>query len=151
VDIRVDDLRGPEIVAFVEEHLRDMHSYSPAHSCHVLDLDGLRRPEVTFWSAWDGATLLGCGALKELDPTHGEVKSMRTAAAARGRGVGSAMLRHILAEAAARGYTRVSLETGASVLRAPARGLYEKFGFVRCGPFAEYAEDPNNAYYTKAL
>jgi putative acetyltransferase len=151
VQIRVDELRGAEIIAFLQEHLRDMRGNSPIESCHVLDLEGLRRPEITFWSAWEGSTLMGCAALKRLDAGQAELKSMRTAPAARGKGVGSAILSHVLAEAAARGYGRVSLETGAGDFFAPARALYEKFGFVACGPFADYADDPNSAYYTKTL
>jgi putative acetyltransferase len=151
LQIGLDDLQGPEIIAFLEEHLRDMRSSSPIDSCHVLDLEGLRRPDITFWSAWEDSTLLGCGALKRLDPGHAEIKSMRTSVSARGRGVGSAILRHILAEAAGRGYSRVSLETGAGEFFAPARALYEKFGFVACGPFADYEDDPNSAYYTRTV
>jgi putative acetyltransferase len=149
--IRGDDLRGPEIAALLGEHLDDMRAASPAESCHVLDLDGLRKPEITFWSVWDGALLMGCGALKELDATHGEIKSMRTAAAYRGRGVASAMLRHIIEEAAARGYGRLSLETGSDEYFAPARALYQKFGFEVTGPFGDYWANPNSCFMTKAL
>ena len=149
--IRGDDLRGPEIVAFLAEHLDDMRAASPAESCHVLDLDGLRKPEITFWSVWDGDLLVGCGALKELDPTHGEIKSMRTAAAYRGRGVASAMVGHIVDEAATRGYRRLSLETGSDEYFAPARALYRKLGFTVSGPFGDYLADPNSCFMTKAL
>ncbi len=149
--IRVDDLRGPEITALLEQHLREFASITPAESFHALDLDRLRRPDVTFWSAWDGDELVGCGALKRLDDNHAEIKSMRTVTAARGRGVASSMLAHILAEAAARGYRRVSRESGSGEFFAPARALYEKFGFVPCGPFADYRDDPNSRYYTKSL
>ncbi len=149
--IRVDDLRGPEIAAMLEEHLDDMRAASPPESTHALDLDGLRRPDITFWTAWDGNVLVGCGALKELDPAHGEIKSMRTAATHRGRGVASAMLTRILEEAAGRGYRRLSLETGSGEFFAPARTLYAKFGFVPCPPFADYWDDPNSCFLTREL
>lgn len=149
--IRRDDLRGPEIEAFLEEHLADMYAVSPPESVHALDLDGLRRPEITFWTAWDADLLVGCGALKELDPGHGELKSMRTAAAQRGGGVASAMMVHIIEEAERRGYRRLSLETGAEDFFAPARALYAKFGFVAAEPFADYWADPNSYFMTKEL
>ena len=151
LSIRVDDLRGVEIVALLEEHLRDMHAVTPAESVHALDLDGLRRPNVTFWTAWDGTELVGCGALKRLDDAHAEIKSMRTTRAARGRGVASAVLAHILTEASRMGFGQVNLETGSGEFFAPARALYEKFGFVACGPFEDYTDDPNSSYYTMAL
>lgn len=147
--IRVDDLAGPEIRALLEEHLADMHAISPPESAHALDLDGLRRPEITFWTAWSGNALLGCGALKELSPDHGEVKSMRTARAHRRGGVARAMLAHIVAEARRRGYERLSLETGSMAEFAPARALYERFGFGYCGPFAGYVDDPNSVFMTR--
>ena len=149
--IRVDDLTGPEIRGLLEEHLRNMHELSPPESVHALDLTGLRRPEITFWTAWDGVALLGCGALKELDSTHGEVKSMRTACSQRRKGVGRAMLEHIIAEARARSYGRLSLETGSMAAFLPARKLYESFGFAYCGPFADYTDDPNSAFMTRTL
>lgn len=147
--IRVDDLAGPEIRALLEEHLADMHAISPPESAHALDLDGLRRPEITFWTAWSGNALLGCGALKELSPDHGEVKSMRTARAHRRGGVARAMLAHIVAEARRRGYERLSLETGSMAEFAPARSLYERFGFRYCEPFAGYVDDPNSVFMTR--
>jgi putative acetyltransferase len=149
--IRLDDLRGPQIAAFLEEHLEDMRAISPPESKHALDLDGLRKPEITFWTVWDGDRLLGCGALKELDASHGEIKSMRTAAAYRGRRVASAMVSNIVEEAVIRGYRRLSLETGSAEFFAPARALYEKFGFVVTGPFGDYRPDPNSYFMTKAL
>jgi putative acetyltransferase len=149
--IRVDDLSGPEIRALLEEHLRNMHELSPPESVHALDLAGLRRPEITFWTAWEERTLVGCGALKELDRGHGEVKSMRTASAHRRKGVGRAMLEHIIAEARARSYARLSLETGSMAAFLPARRLYESFGFAYCAPFADYTDDPNSAFMTLAL
>ena len=149
--IRRDDLTGPEVRELLEEHLRTMRAISPPDSVHALDLAGLRRPEITFWTVWDGGELVGCGALKELDPTHGEVKSMRTATAHRRKGVARAMLEHIVAEAHARHYTRLSLETGSRAAFTPAHRLYESFGFTSCGPFADYAPDPNSVFYTRAL
>lgn len=149
--IRVDDLNGPEIRALLEEHLRNMHELSPPESVHALDLTGLRRREITFWTAWEDGALLGCGALKELDPAHGEVKSMRTASAHRRKGVGRAMLEHIIAEARARSYARLSLETGSMAAFLPARRLYENFGFTYCAPFADYTDDPNSAFMTRRL
>ncbi len=147
--IRADDLRGPEIAAFLEEHLEDMRSVSPPESKHALDLDGLRRPEITFWILWDGRVIAGCGALKELDPLHGELKSMRTARDYRRRGVAARVLRHILETAKSRGYQRVSLETGAMPFFEPARSLYRSFGFEDCGPFGSYRADPNSVFMTR--
>ncbi|MDH4181938.1 MAG: GNAT family N-acetyltransferase [Betaproteobacteria bacterium] len=149
--IRVDDLAGPEIRALLEEHLRSMHELSPPESVHALDLAALRRPGITFWTAWSDGTLLGCGALKELDPRHGEVKSMRTAMSHRRSGVGRAMLEHIVAEARSRAYARLSLETGSMDAFLPARRLYESFGFSYCAPFADYAEDPHSVFMTRTL
>ena len=142
--IRLDDLTGPEIRALLEAHLRNMRSISPPESVHALDLDALRRPEISFWTVWSGPELMGCGALKELDPRHGEIKSMRTAGAHRRKGVAQAVLQHILDVAAARGYRRLSLETGAQDAFEPARRLYARFGFSFCPPFGSYAEDPNS-------
>ncbi|GAA5168184.1 GNAT family N-acetyltransferase [Pseudonocardia eucalypti] len=146
-----DDLSGPEIAEFLREHLRDMLSVSPPESTHALDLTGLRRPDVTFWTVLDGDALVGCGALKELDPRHGEIKSMRTAGSHRGRGVASTLLTHLLAEARARNYAKLSLETGSFEFFAPARALYSKYGFTYCGPFAGYREDPNSVFMTLTL
>ena len=151
MQIRLDDLTGHEIAALIGEHLRNMHQITPPESIHAFGLEKLRQPDITFWSAWEGAELLGCGALKELDSTHGEIKSMRTAAAHLRKGVAAAMLRHILAEAKLRGYARVSLETGAMAEFVPARRLYARFGFVDCGPFGEYVPDPNSVFMTLEL
>ena len=126
-----------------------MRAISPPESVHALDLDGLRRPEITFWTAWSGNALLGCGALKELSPDHGEVKSMRTARAHRRSGVARAMLAHIVAAARRRGYQRLSLETGSMAEFAPARSHYERFGFRYCEPFAGYVDDPNSVFMTR--
>jgi len=151
VNIRLDDLRGPEIRALLEEHLRNMHELSPPESVHALDLDALRHPGISFWTAWEGSELLGCGALKELDPRHGEIKSMRTAMAHRQKGVARAILERILSEARSRSYGRLSLETCSQAAFLPARRLYESFGFTYCAPFADYTEDPNSAFMTREL
>jgi putative acetyltransferase len=151
MEIRVDDLRGPEISALIREHLRGMAQNSPPESMHALGLEALRQPGITFWSAWQGAELLGCGALKELDARHGEIKSMRTVAKYLRKGVAAAMLRHILEEGRRRSYRRLSLETGAATAFAPAQSLYAKFGFRPCAPFADYVEDPNSVFMTREL
>ena len=130
LDVREDDLTGPEVVALLEQHLDEMHSHTPAESVHALDVDRLRADGVTFWSAWSDGRLAGCGALKQLDPTHAEVKSMRTADEFRGRGVAAALLAHMVVEARSRGYERLSLETGSNPPFAAARRLYERHGFV---------------------
>jgi putative acetyltransferase len=148
VHIRVDDLRGPEIADLLATHLAFCRASSPPESTHVLDLGALSSPDVTFWSAWDGATLLGCAALKELDPSHGEIKSMHTSAQHRGRGVALALLEHVVDTARSRGYRRLSLETGTMQAFAAARALYARYGFVVCGPFAGYRLDPNSVYMT---
>jgi putative acetyltransferase len=149
--IRRDDLRDLRIAVFLEEHIRDMRAVSPPESKHALDLDGLRQPDIRFWSAWDEGQLVGCGALKLLDDTHGELKSMRSAASHRGRGVGRQMLLHILGEARATGLHRLSLETGAMPFFAPARALYAAHGFAACAPFGAYRADPNSVFMTLAL
>lgn len=151
MDIRLDDLRSAEVAGLLREHLRNMALHSPPESVHALDLAALRKPEITFWCAWQATELLGCGALKELDRRHGEIKSMRTAAAHLRKGVAAALLRHILDEARRRAYRRLSLETGSMAAFAPARALYEKFGFRRCGPFAGYVEDPYSVFMTMKL
>lgn len=147
----VDDLNGPEIQALIGEHLQAMAGNSPPESMHALDLSGLKKPEITFWSVWEGDELLGCGALKELDDSHGELKSMRTASRHLRKGVARKLLEHIIAEAKRRGYGRISLETGSMAAFIPARDLYASFGFMECGPFAEYVEDPNSVFMTKPL
>jgi putative acetyltransferase len=144
--IEVDDLSRAAIHALLAEHLRSMHALSPPESVHALDLDKLRRPEITFWSAWDNGTLLGCGALKELTPTHGEVKSMRTPSTRRRQGVGRALLTHIIDVARSRGYDTLSLETGAADAFHPAQRLYASAGFQYCGPFGDYASDPHSVF-----
>lgn len=149
MQIRVDDLTGPEIAELLSAHLDHGNAHSPPESVHALDLAGLRTPDITFWSAWDGEELLGCGALRELSPEHAELKSMHTAARHRGKGVGRAMLEHILREARSRGYARVSLETGSMDAFAPARALYQRYGFAECPPFGSYKLDPHSTFMTR--
>jgi len=150
--IELDDPAAPDVRALLEEHLRDMHAQSPRESVHALDVSGLKVPSITFWTVRDAdGLLLGCGALKELDARHGEIKSMRTPRSLRRRGAGRAVLAHIVDEARRRGYGRLSLETGSQVAFAPARRLYESAGFVRCGPFGDYREDPNSVFMTLVL
>jgi len=149
--IEIDDLSRPAIHALLNEHLKNMHELSPPGSVHALDLDKLRKPGITFWSAWEGPVLLGCGALKELDRKHGEVKSMRTPAALRRKGAGRAILAHIVEVARSRSYQRLSLETGSAEAFKPAQRLYESFGFEYCGRFGEYADDPNSVFMTMPL
>lgn len=151
VSIRVDDLRGPEIAALLSAHAALMEASSPPGTCHYLPLDALRGPEVTVWTAWERGTLLACGALKSLGDGAGEIKSMHTAAAHRGRGLGALLLATILAEARRRGYARLWLETGSAPPFNAARALYERHGFVGCGPFADYLPNPASAFYTLAL
>jgi len=150
-EIREDDLSGPEIAALLRAHLDHAARHSPPESIHALDLDRLRAPEITFWSAWSDGELLGCGALKELAPDHGEIKSMHTALAHRGKGVAARLLAHMLEEAKARPYRRVSLETGTMEGFAPARALYARFGFRVCPPFAQYREDSHSVCMTLEL
>jgi putative acetyltransferase len=151
VQIRVDDLSHPAVLALLSTHLTAMAEVSPPESRHALDVSGLQKPEITFWTLWDQDQLLGCGALKALDSGHGEVKSMRTAPGHERRGVASTMLRHLIQEARSRGYRRLSLETGAMAYFEPARQLYRKFGFVDGAPFGSYREDPNSVFMTMAL
>ena len=151
MEIKSDDLTGPEIAGLLKEHLANMAENSPPESVHALPLEELRKPGITFWTVWEGEELLGCGALKELDPLHGEIKSMRTATAHRRTGVAAKLLGHILEEAKRRKYKSVSLETGSMDAFAPAHHLYAKFGFKECGPFADYVEDPNSLFMTREL
>ncbi|TBR61995.1 GNAT family N-acetyltransferase [Westiellopsis prolifica IICB1] len=151
LQIREDDLTGKKIADLLREHLENMYEISPPESVHALDLDALRSPDITFWSAWEGYELLGCGALKELDSRSGEIKSMRTAKAHRRKGVASKILEHIIKEAERRGYDCLNLETGAFSEFAPARALYIRYGFEYRGPFANYIDDPNSVFMTKKL
>ena len=151
MQIQLDDPARPDVYALLDEHLRDMYELSPPESVHALDVNGLKGPEITFWTVRDGELLLGCGALKELAPTHGEIKSMRTPIALRRRGAGRAVLTQIIRVARQRGYQRLSLETGSMQAFAPAQRLYESFGFVCCAPFGDYKPDPNSLFMTLAL
>lgn len=145
------NLETPEFEALIETHADLMLSLSPPGSCHFLPMEGLRDPAVTVWEMRDGERLVGCGGLKELSATHGEVKSMHTLQSERGRGLGRKMLEHVLSEASARGYQRVSLETGSMDGFLPSRTLYLNRGFEVCPPFADYVEDPNSVFMTMAL
>ena len=145
------DLDSSDVRALLDSHFALMRSISPPDACHVLPGDGLKSPAITFWSLREGGRLLGVGALKELDPRHGEVKSMRTAPDALGRGVGTAMLDKIVAEARRRGYARLSLETGSTGPFAAALRLYEREGFVPCGPFGGYQDTPFTRFFTREL
>ncbi len=146
--IRTGNLTHPAVLALLDAHLEHMYETSPPESVHALTLDELRAPGVTFYSAWEGDDLLGVGALKELSSKHGEIKSMRTAAAHLGKGVAARLLRHLVGVARDRGYRRLSLETGTGEAFEPAHRLYLKFGFVECGPFADYAHDSFSRFMT---
>ena len=149
--IELDDLTRPEIAALLKEHLASMFVHTPRESVHALPIEGLRSPDITFWSVWENGELLGCGALKELNPQHGEIKSMRTASAHLRKGVARAVVRQIIAEAKRRGYGRLSLETGAMAAFEPARRLYAGCGFTYCEPFGDYLNDPNSVFMTMAV
>lgn len=156
--IRLDELSDPRIEAFMQEHLQDMRATSPPESVHALDMDQLRQPNIRFWTAWlpDGEAaapgrLAGTGALKHLDAEHAELKSMRTAATARGQGVGRAVLEHILGQAVDLGYQRISLETGTQPFFEPACQLYKRYGFTDCAPFGSYGLDPHSRFMSRLL
>lgn len=151
LDIRIDDLSGEPIRALITLHLAGMHESSPPESVHALDADGLRDPAITFWSAWSGGDLAGIGALKDLGDGTGELKSMRVDDRFLGRGVGRAVLRHIMDAARERGMTRLWLETGSPDDFVPARRLYASEGFEECAPFGDYAEDPMSVFMTRAI
>jgi putative acetyltransferase len=149
--IRIDDLEEPAVQALLNEHLDSLAPTAPAESRHALDLTGLRAPNVTVWSIWDGSVLAGLGALMELSESHAEIKSMRTSSSHLRQRVASQMLQHIIQQAAARGYVRLSLETGSMEYFEPARRLYASFGFVPCAPFGDYKADSNSAFMTKQI
>ncbi len=151
MDIRLDDLNGPEIKALLQEHLDDMYQNSPAESVHALDLSELKQADIRVWTVWEQNQLLGCGALKTHSAEEGEIKSMRTSNAARNKGVASTLLQHILNDAKQQGLTKISLETGPQDFFAPARALYKKYGFAECGPFADYQPDPYSTFMSKTL
>jgi putative acetyltransferase len=149
--ITLGDLTDPRVVDLLQWHLTSARAHTAPGSAHALDLGGLQAPDITFWTAWDRDTLVAVGALKKFTEDHGEVKSMHTAALARRRGIGSAMLRHIIAFARSRGILRLSLETGSWDYFRPAVALYRKHGFVDCQPFADYVQDPNSIFMTLDL
>ena len=149
--IRVDNLEGAQIRGLLEAHLELMYQISPPESVHALPVDGLKARDVTTYTAWREDQLMGCGALKELSAEHGEIKAMHTAQEARGAGVGTAILRHLLRVARERGYERLSLETGTQAEFGPAVRLYERHGFEPCGPFGDYSLDPNSQFMTLSL
>jgi putative acetyltransferase len=151
MEIREDDLSGKKIADLLQEHLEHMHEITPSESIHALDLEALRSPAITFWTAWEGDELLGCGALKELDASSGEVKSMRTAKAYLRKGVASKILEHIIKTAEQRAYICLNLETGSFPAFAPARSLYKRYGFEYQAPFADYIEDSNSTFMIKKL
>lgn len=151
MEIKLDDVSGKEITALIQFHLNNMAEISPPESCHALSVESLKGDHISVWSAWNDGELLGCGALMELDAHHAEIKSMRTATAYLGKGVAAHLLQHIIDVALQRGYQRLSLETGTVADFLPARKLYEKFGFVECGPFADYVLDPLSYFMTKTL
>ena len=149
--IQTDDPLRPEIAALLDLHLAEMHRWSPACKVHAMPAERLAEPDVTFFSAWDGDTLASLGALKELDPTRGELKSMRAAPAYRGKGAGQAILRHLIAEAERRGYTWLGLETGRPEPFLPAASLYRKHGFAECENFGDYVSDEFSMCMSRAL
>ena len=151
VQILSANLDITEFAALVDTHAELMLSLSPPGSCHFLLMEGLRDPAVTVWEMRDGDELVGCVGLKELSTTHGEVKSMHTLSAKRGAGLGRKMLDHVLNQAKARGYQRLSLETGSMDGFLPSRTLYQSCGFKICGPFSDYVEDPHSVFMTKLL
>lgn len=151
MDIKIDDLTGLEVTKLIGEHLHSMTLNSPPESIHALNLKQLQRPEITFWSAWEGNELVGCGALKEINCQHGEIKSMRTSSLHLRKGVAKRILQHLIEEGKRRGYRQLSLETGSMDSFAPARRLYTSFGFKYCNPFADYKEDPNSVFMKKEL
>ena len=149
--IEIDDLTRPEVLALLNEHLTSMHQLSPPGSVHALDISELKSPDITFWTAWSDDVLMGCAALKQLTPAHGEVKSMRTPQARRGKGAARRLLEHIVRVARGRNYVRLSLETGSQAAFLPARTLYGSFGFIYCGPFGNYKDDPNSVFMSLQL
>lgn len=151
LEIRRDDLESPQVTALVLAHLASLEPTAPPESRHALDLNGLRSSEVSFWVIWDGENVAGIGALKRLSEELAEIKSMRTADSYRRQGVGSRMLRHLMAQAIEAGYKQISLETGSMEFFEPARKLYSSFGFTECGPFGDYVEDPNSVFMTRYI
>ncbi len=156
MNIRLDDITHPQVLALLQEHLDDMYAWSPPESVHALDVSKLKLPSIAFFTAWEGdpasdGVLLATGAIKEINAQHAEIKSMRTPKALRGKGAARAMLHHLLAHAKAKGYQRLSLETGSQAEFEPARNLYASAGFAVCGPFEGYEEDVYSVFMTLAL
>lgn len=151
MQIRLDDLSGGEVIVLLREHLADMYATSPPESVHALDVDALKASNIRFFSAWQGDALAGCVAIKALNSDEAEIKSMRTATAFRGKGVGQALLQFIIEHAKTEGFAAINLETGTQDYFAPARSLYRKFGFSDCGPFGQYKPDPNSHFMTLSL
>lgn len=151
MEIRAIGPGHPVVARLLDEHLRGMAMLSPTESIHALGHDALLQPDIGFWSVWQGDALMGCGAIKRLDDAHGEIKSMRTAAAFQRQGVAACLLQHLIDEAARRGMRRLSLETGSMAGFAPAHCLYERFGFTRCAPFSDYREDPNSLFFSREI
>lgn len=148
-EVRIDDLSGPDVAALIAEHLAGMTGASPPGTVHALAVEGLRRPEVTFWSVWKGDQLCGCGALKALNSRSGEIKSMRTRTAFLRQGVGQAVLEEIIRTARERGYASLFLETGTGESFAAAHSLYLRYGFEWCAPFADYEATDFNVFMEK--
>jgi putative acetyltransferase len=151
IEVRQDDLSSPQVQELVAEHLAGMQDHSPPGRVHALAIDALRAPTITLWSAWMDGQLCGCGALRQLSATLGEVKSMRTRQAFRGRGVGQAVLDMIVRTARQRGCSHLYLETGTGEAFAAAHALYLRNGFVRCGPFGDYTATDFNVFLVKEL
>lgn len=151
MEVRVSSIDEPAVAALVLVHLRAMQEVSPPESNHALSVDALADPAITLWGAWDDGELLGCGALKVLEPGHGEIKTMHTAARHRGKGVARAILTAVIAEARSRNFAKLSLETGSDENFIAAQTLYQQFGFEYCGPFGPYEDDPNSAFMSKTL
>jgi len=149
--IIADDLTGTDVIALLQLHLDDMHRWSPPESCHVMPVERLRRPDVSFFSAWDGPHLAAVGAIRHLDTTRGELKSMRAAAAYRGKGAGHAILRHLIAVGRQRGYRWLGLETGTPAPFDAAYRLYSRAGFAECAPFDDYVHDPYSRFMALEL
>ena len=151
INIKVGELRHSDVISLLQEHHEDMLSHSPVESVHALDLSGLERPDVTFWSLWVDHRLAGIGALKQLDNKHGEIKSMRTSPKFLRRGIARKMLEHIIQQATIRSYHKLSLETGTMDAFIPAQKLYRQYGFQPCEPFGNYQEDPYSMFMSKII
>ena len=151
ISIIKGNLDKPGVIALLQDHLDQMAGTAPPESRHALDLTGLQQPSVHFYAAWSGESVAGCGAFKQLDAHHAEVKSMKTSTEFLRQGIARAMLNHLVAEAKQRGITRLSLETGSMSFFDPARALYAGYGFVECAPFGDYKLDPNSVFMTLTL